>query len=53
MSEKKRIKLELYVDLDPFPGAFHTKEDAAKWVESIMRSLINHYNPVILIPQEK
>ena len=53
MFEKKRIKLELYVDLDPIPGAFHTKEDAAKRAEAILRSSINHYSPVILIPQQK
>ena len=46
--ERDRIKIELAVDLDPIPGAFHTKEDAKEAVLAILLSRIPHYNPVIL-----
>lgn len=47
---KNRIKLEVLVDLDDMPGAFHTKEDAALRLEAILLTRIPHYNPIVLTP---
>ncbi len=47
-----RIKLEVYVDLDPFPGAFHTKEDARNRINAMLQDRIPHYNPTVNYPQE-
>lgn len=43
-----RVMIEIAVDLDPIPGAFHTEESARQHVESILLSSIPHYNPVVL-----
>jgi hypothetical protein len=42
-----RIALVVYVDLDPTPGPFHSKESAQNNVRGILESQINHYNPVV------
>lgn len=47
---KKRIKLVLWVDLDPIPGAFHTPESAKECCESILKNSIPHYNPMFQPP---
>jgi hypothetical protein len=44
-----RVKLEVEVDLDPFPGTFHTEESARATVEIILNQRINHYNPTVSI----
>lgn len=43
--KRERIKLVVFVDLDPIPGAFYDKQNARKHVEAILRNCINHYNP--------
>lgn len=35
--ERTRVTLEVSVDLDPVPGAFHTKESALIWITEILR----------------
>jgi len=45
---RDRIKIEIAVDLDAFPGAFHTRESAEEVVLSILLSRIGHYNPIVL-----
>lgn len=45
---RERIKIEIAVDLDPIPGAFHTKESAEDAVLAILLSRIPHYDPVVL-----
>lgn len=45
---QNRVKLEILVDLDDMPGAFHTKESAALHVEAMLLSRIPHYNPIVL-----
>lgn len=52
MPERKRIKLEVYVDLDPVPGTFHTKEGAGSIVAQILQQQIPHYNPAVSITIE-
>jgi hypothetical protein len=42
-----RIKLEVYVDLDPIPGTFHSKESARNVVARILKQQIGHYNPMV------
>lgn len=49
----KRIKLEVEVDLDPVPGAFHTKERAELAVQYILKNAIPHYNPTVKIVEDK
>ena len=41
----ERIMLEVYVDLDPIPGEFHSKENARMVVQQILRERIPHYHP--------
>ena len=41
--------IEVVVDLDPVPGAFHTEEDARNAIEAILLSRIGHYNPRVVI----
>lgn len=48
----ERIKLVVYVDLDPIPGAFHTKESAREIVEGTLKQRIEHYNPQVVHPQD-
>lgn len=52
MFEKKRIKLEVYVDLDRTPGTFHTKESARNAVDAILKDSIPHYNPTVSTTNE-
>lgn len=40
------------VDLDPILGAFHTKEDAKRILQSILDQRIPHYKPIVRIAQE-
>ena len=49
MPDKKRIKLFVTVDLDPMPGAFHDKEDAAAQIQAILDRAIPHYKPGVLV----
>jgi hypothetical protein len=51
--ERTRIKLEVYLDLDPVPGAFHTKESAQHHVKTLLNGAIPHYNPRVLITKEE
>lgn len=47
-----RIKLAVYVDLDPTPGVFHTAESAANYVRNILNISVGHYNPVVSIEED-
>ena len=47
---RKRVRLEVYVSLDPTPGAFHTERDAAQIVERILMERIGHYSPFVCDP---
>lgn len=51
--ERKRIKLEVYVDLDPVPGTFHSKESARNVVANILNERIPHYNPMVSTTSEE
>lgn len=47
--DRTRIKLAVYVDLDPTPGEFHSAESVRNIVSNLIHSTIDHYNPVISI----
>jgi len=49
MEKKNRILLKVYVDLDPVPGAFHTKESARAIIGQILAERIPHYNPRVSV----
>jgi len=42
-----RISLTVMVDLDPVPGAFHTRASAEEHIQALLLSTIGHYNPVV------
>lgn len=46
---RTRIKLAVYVDLDPMPGVFHSAESARHGVASILMGQIEHYKPTVSI----
>jgi hypothetical protein len=47
--ERKRVKLAVYVDLDPVPGTFHSAESAQNTVRRLLKQSIPHYNPLVSI----
>jgi hypothetical protein len=53
MQKRDRIKIEIAVDLDPFPGVFHTEHSARQAVAGILLSAIGHYNPTVLLASEE
>lgn len=47
---RTRIKLGVYVDLDPLPGTFHSADSARHGVASVLHgSGISAYNPTVSI----
>lgn len=48
-----KVKLQVEVDLDPIPGAFHTKEQARRDVAIMLTMQIPHYNPVVTIIEDE
>lgn len=46
---RTRIKLAVYVDLDDFPGVFHTAESAQHAVRNILNDWIPYYKPSVSI----
>lgn len=47
-----RITLEVDIDLDPFPGTFHTPEDARDQVEKMLVQAVPWYNPAVSIKED-
>jgi hypothetical protein len=47
--ERTRIKLAVYVDLDPTPGEFHSAESARNAIDRSLQARIPHYNPMVSI----
>lgn len=47
MADLKRIKLEVYVNLDPTPGTFHTGDSALAVITSLLDSAMPHYKPEV------
>lgn len=51
--ERNRVRLLVEVDLDPMPGAMHTKQSAEESIFSVLYRSFPHYNPTVsLAPQE-
>lgn len=44
-SDRKRVAIVVYVDLDPTPGAFNTEESALNNIRGILENVIPYYNP--------
>lgn len=42
-----RIKLEVYIDLDPTPGAMHSKESARNLVAGALNNVLGPYKPTV------
>jgi len=49
--DRETTAVLVIVELDPIPGAFHTKEDAKERIEAMLLNNIGHYNPRV-IPYE-
>lgn len=47
--KRERILLNVMVDLDPIPGAFHTADSAEDNIQALLLSSIPHYNPVVVL----
>lgn len=46
---RTRIKLNVYVDLDPLPGAFDSAESAQMHVRAVLRRHLEHYAPEVTV----
>lgn len=46
---RTRVRLDVYVDLDPVPGAFHSMDSARNCVGAILRNGIPQYNPLVSV----
>jgi hypothetical protein len=46
-----RVILEVSVNLDPVPGAFHTAASAASSVHLILHDRIGQYHPTVTIKE--
>lgn len=49
---RTRVKLEVYVDLDPIPGTFHSVDSARNNVAGILSHQISHYNPTVSVGRD-
>lgn len=47
--ERTRVKLAVYVDLDPVPGLFHTADSARNAIGNMLQDAVPHYNPMVSI----
>ncbi len=47
--DRTRIKLGVYVDLDPVPGTFHSADSSRNQVSRILNESIPHYKPTVSI----
>ena len=47
--KRTRVKLAVYVDLDPLPGGFHTAESAQHNIRALLDHQILHYKPTVSI----
>lgn len=47
--DSTRIKLAVYVNLDPVPGTFHSADSARNVVSNMLLQRIPHYNPTVSI----
>lgn len=46
---RERITLIIGIDLDPTPGAFHTKRDMERQVQQLLDQALPHYNPGVAV----
>lgn len=50
--KRTRVRLDVWIDLDPIPGAFHTKENAAHHVRNMLTNAVSHYHPLVSITND-
>lgn len=48
-----RVKLEVWVNLDPTPGRFHSKESAKNVISGILLDRLGHYNPMVSVTSDQ
>jgi hypothetical protein len=46
---KRRVTLQITVDLDPVPGAFSTPDDVRSRIQDMLDYSIGHYNPDVTL----
>lgn len=51
--KRKRITLEVDLDLDPMFGAMYTPESARDQVEAVLIQVFPHYNPAVTIQKKE
>jgi hypothetical protein len=44
---KKKVVLEVTIDLDAMPGPMHNGEYTQEYIQNLLNSMIGHYNPVV------
>jgi hypothetical protein len=49
----KRVRLIVYIDLDPVAGTMHTDKSAQNIIQAILDMRLPHYNPNVSIDDEK
>lgn len=50
---RERVSFTVSIELDPIPGAMHTKESAKSAIEDIISSRMPSYNPRVYLSAEK
>lgn len=46
--DRKKVCIEVWVELDPVPGTMHTAESARETLQTILTNSIGHYNPQVV-----
>lgn len=49
LTHPKSVTLDVTINLDPIPGAFHTPADVQQRIERILVEMIPHYKPTVSI----
>lgn len=45
---RRKVLIEVEVELDPVPGTFHTADSAKEQITRILNSAIPHYHPRVV-----
>lgn len=52
MPDRKRVTLQIEIDLDPVIGAMHTEDSARYHVQMVLTSQMAWYNPEVKLPEK-
>jgi hypothetical protein len=47
MTDRTRVAFVVYVDLDPVPGEFYSKESAQHSIRNVLVDALGHYDPIV------